>query len=80
MTNLFDWKIYIENEYIATCKYAVDAAMIIANCQPGSTIRYGHHKIVWTEGQEDQPAGESFDHVAEVCISRIINSCNYKTV
>lgn len=58
-------------EYVASCHYAEDAACLIA-LRGGGTIRRGHSKrdIVWTEGAEDQPASESYDHVAEVIAQR----------
>lgn len=53
-------------EYVASCKYAEDAAAIVAIYGEGSEIRIGHKKAncVWREGSEVQPASESFDQVA----------------
>jgi hypothetical protein len=67
-----DWKVYSEGgEYVAACKYPEDAAMIITG-RMGGTIRWGHsnRRTVWREGHEAQPAGESFDLVAETCLRR----------
>lgn len=66
-------KVYNGNEYVACCKYAEDAAAIVASYGDGTTIRYGHPKryIVWTEGAENQPAGESYDYVRQVVHARI---------
>lgn len=66
------WKVYTaDKEYVASCKYPEHGAAIVTNLGDGSTIRYGHKHIVWTEGKEIIPAGESFDEVAKVCFSRI---------
>ena len=69
------WKVYTEaGEYIASCKEAAVAAMIIAgHGTDGMTIRHGHGRagIVWTEGQEELPAAESFDYVSMTCLSRL---------
>jgi hypothetical protein len=53
-------------EYVASCKFAEDAAAIVAIYGDGAEIRIGHKKTdcVWREGSEVQPAGESFDQVA----------------
>lgn len=66
-------KVYSEdNEYLASCHYPEDAAAIIA-LRAGGTIRDGHGKkdVVWEEGTEDQPAGESYDFVASVVNERL---------
>ena len=68
-----DFKVYFEKEYIAACKHVEDAAALVAFRGKGATIRHGHKvsSIVWTEGSESQPAGESYDHVVEVVQQRI---------
>ena len=44
------WKVYnADGKYVAACKYAEDAATVVASYD-GGTIRDGHHKIVWREG------------------------------
>jgi len=60
-------------EYVAACRYAEDAAAIVALRGEGTTIRLGHTKrqTVWTEGQEAQAAGESYDFVGEVVLGRM---------
>jgi hypothetical protein len=61
-------KIYsASGEYLASCKYGEDAAALVAVLGDGTTIRYGYSRqnIVWTEGKETQPAGESYDFVAK---------------
>jgi len=62
-------KLYRGGEYIGSMKHAEDAAMLMQN--DGDEIRYGHDVTVWAEGKEDQPAAESYDHVAEVVAKRI---------
>ncbi len=57
-------------QYIAACKHVEDAAALAALNGNGTTIRAGHSVILWTEGAESQPAGESYDFVAEVAEQR----------
>lgn len=61
-----------ENEYIASFKYPGDAAVLVSAIGNGTTIRNGHAKrdTVWSEGSEQQPAGESYDFVAETIFQR----------
>lgn len=67
-----DWKVYSANkEYVASCKYPSVAAAVITMLGAGSTIRYGHRCVVWTEGKEEQPAAESYDFTTGVCIARL---------
>lgn len=73
-----DWKVYKApektgrlGEFAAAFKEPADAAVMIAFYGDGAQIRYKHHTLVWTEGKEDQPAGENYDHVAGVCIDRV---------
>jgi len=61
-------KVYdAENEYRAACHYAEDAAALVALLGDGATIRDGHSRrfVLWSEGNEEQPAAESYDYVAE---------------
>ncbi len=61
-------KVYnADGEYVASFKHAEDAAILIEN----SEIRDGHKFVVWHEGREIQPAGESYDLVAECVYARI---------
>lgn len=67
------WKVYsADGEYRAACKYPEDAASLVSFLGDGATLRDGHRvrDVVWREGAEDQPAGESFDHVAAVATAR----------
>jgi hypothetical protein len=65
------WKVYQGKEYLAACKRVEEAACLVAFLGDGATIRAGHDTVLWTEGAEDQPAAESFDHVADVVHSRL---------
>lgn len=67
-----DWKIYTKDKkYVASCSH-LEAAAALANLYgEGTTIRYGHRMIFWTEGSETQPAGESYDHVAAIVTLRL---------
>lgn len=68
------YKVYDSaGQYRAACKDPTDAAILAAALGDGTTIRNGHsaRSIVWTEGAEDQPAGESYDHVAMTIFERI---------
>jgi hypothetical protein len=59
-------------EYVASCKYAEDAAAVVAAHGTGSTIRLGHRKadVAYTDGI-DGDAGDSYDAVAEVVHKRM---------
>ena len=59
-----------DGEYIASCKYGEDAAALMALYGNGAKIKYQHGVTVWTEGEEAQPASESYDYVAQVIIER----------
>lgn len=66
------WKVYnSDKEYRAACKDVEEAAVLVAFLGDGSTIRCDHALILWTEGKEDQPASESYDHVADVVNRRL---------
>jgi hypothetical protein len=67
------FKVYSGDEYVASVKYAEHAAAIVALEGDYGTIRYGHSKrmILWREGLEAQPAGESYDFVAETVYERM---------
>jgi len=75
------WKVYSRTgEYVAACKYGEDAAAVVATYAEGATIRYGHRRVVWTEGAETFPAGESYDGVAQVIYERatLVKGCLVK--
>ena len=54
---------------VALLAYAEDAAGVVALYGEGATIRFGP-LVVWREGKETQPAGESYDYVAEMVHAR----------
>jgi hypothetical protein len=66
-----------EGEYVASCKYAGDAACLISMYGDGAQIRLGHSKksVLWDEGNEFHPAADSYDFVAEVVDHRITEIC-----
>ena len=67
-----DWKVYTAGGiYIASVKSPEYGAMIMAGIgYIGTTLRYGHKRIVWTEGI-DGFASESYDQVAETAFKKI---------
>lgn len=67
-------KVYTPGKkYVAACKHASDAAALASLHGPGSTVRYGHRvkDTVWTEGEEEVEAGESYDRAAATIIGRV---------
>lgn len=64
------YKVYTAHgEYVACAKHPSDAGAVASLYGDGATIRDGHTRIVWTEGT-DGYAGDSFDYVAIVVLSR----------
>lgn len=61
--------IHPNGEYIAATKYPVDAAVLVAAYGKGARVK-ARDRIVWHEGKESFPAGESYDRVATVIIRR----------
>jgi len=67
-----DIKVYSpQGDYVASCKYVTDAAILMSSYGKGACIKYTHRIVVWREGSESQPASESYDHVAETVQARI---------
>ena len=66
------WKIYRDGEYVAACKYAEDAAALVA--MSGGVVKRGHSLIVWREGHEEFEAGESYDRAAEIMNMRALEN------
>lgn len=65
------WKIYdADGAYQAACHEAEAAASLVSFYGAGASIRYGHAARVWVEGEETQPAAESYDYVASQCWRR----------
>lgn len=66
------FKVYnARGEYMAATKEPEAAGALISLYGDGSTIRYGHTWVLWTEGQEEVPANESYDTVATTVYSRL---------
>jgi len=65
-----NWKCYLQGEYMAACKHAEDAAALVS-VWTGGEVRWRHKNVVWREGAETFPAGESFDRAAEIMRQRI---------
>lgn len=61
---------------VASCSDTAGAAALAAFYGPGTEIRNGHAKkrVVWNEGEEEQPAAESYDFVADVIAERVASS------
>lgn len=65
------YKVYdASGTYQAACKEIEAAAALVALYGDGSTIRFDHRTALWREGKEIQPAGESYDYVAELATER----------
>lgn len=56
-------------EYVASCKYAEDAATVVGSYGEGATIKVGG-RIIWREGHEAFLAGDSVDHATSVIHGR----------
>ena len=66
------FKVYdAQKKYQAAVKEVEAAALLMNLYGDGATIRYGHGKVVWTEGAEEQPAGESYDFVGDTIVKRL---------
>ena len=66
-------KIYTANDdYIASVRYLLDAAMLVGHQEHGATVRAGHLKrdTLWKEGSESILASDSFDEAVEVMSRR----------
>lgn len=66
-------KVYdFDGEYVASFKYAEDAAQFVALKLDGTTIRDGHRvcDTVWKEGK-DGYASEDFHKAARVILRRV---------
>lgn len=74
-----EFKIYNRNEYVAACKYAEDAAALVAILGDGAKIKYGHSLVVWREGKEGINTGDNYDKAAAIMWTRIhaVNTGNY---
>lgn len=63
-------KVYRGGEYVASCKFFEDAAALVALSEEG-TIKFGHSVTLWREGNEEFPAGESYDECAAIMRERL---------
>jgi hypothetical protein len=71
------WKVFdARGDYQAACKEIEAAAALMGLYGEGASIRLGHAKsnTVWIEGEEDQPAMESYDFVANTAFFRTIRA------
>lgn len=69
-----EFKVYgVEDEHIADFKNDFDAAFFVAGQRDGTTIRIGYRKrdIVWTEGLEEDSAGQSYSATVAVIRKRV---------
>lgn len=66
-----NYKVYAENQLRGACLYPEDAAMFLDSLTEDDRKIVYMGQTVWEEGKEEQPAGESFDYVAETIHERI---------
>ena len=70
-----NFKVYSpQGEYIASCKYAEDAATLCGMYGDGTIVRYRHSLILWRQGQENVHADESLDVAADIMLKRLSES------
>jgi hypothetical protein len=73
------WKIYTrDNEYVASTKNTEGASLLAGYYGNGTTIRFDHRKVVWTEGT-DGNAADSYDKMNEVIMGRVTGTLSLKT-
>jgi len=66
-----NYKLFKDKEYVGSAKYLGDAAMFVAALGEGAVVKWGHNKVIWTEGRETIDAAESYDGAAEIMEFRI---------
>jgi len=68
-------------EFVASFKYAEDAAALLAFYGSGATLRNGHAKkdTLFHEGHEELSAGESYDRAAEIIYARLHDALPHVT-
>jgi len=60
-----------QGEYVASCKYLEDAALLVSYHGKGSKVKKGHSgKTLWHEGFEEFDTSESFDRAAKIMQAR----------
>ena len=57
--------------YVASCKDTDGASLLMDLYGAGSTIRYDHRLIVWTEGKDGR-ASNSYDETREKITQRLL--------
>jgi hypothetical protein len=73
------WKVYTpQGEYVASAKHTEGASLLMSLYGDGSTIRFDHRKIVWTEGI-DGNASQSYDYTAEQIHKKLHGNLLLKT-
>ena len=65
------YKVFRDGEYVASVKYLEDAAAIVGMSGEGGVVKYGHNKVIWTEGSEELEASESYDGAAAIMQARV---------
>lgn len=70
-------------EYIASCKHYEDAACLVALYGVGAFVKHAdlsrRNDVIWREGSERIPAGESYDEAASIMIERVSAAFNRTT-
>lgn len=73
------WKIYTsDNEYVASVKNTEGAGLLANLYGKGTTIRFDHRKVVWTEGVDGR-AADSYDFVNEIIMGRVAGKLSLKS-
>lgn len=62
------FKVYRDGKYVASLKHAEDAAAVVA--MGGGVVKFEHKTVVWDEGSEAFPAGDSYDSAAAIMYHR----------
>lgn len=80
MASAPQWKVYDSTgNYQAACKEIEAAAALMGFYGNGASIRHGHDRsdVVWTEGEDERYASESYDRVAVVAQVRLARKLRY---
>lgn len=56
--------------YQASVKELEAGAFLMLLYTDGATIRLGHTQVLWREGSEEQPAGDSYDFCVITAMAR----------
>lgn len=59
-----------KKEFVASCKFAEDAAILAGINGDGYAVKYQHGVTLWREGQEAFSAATSYDGAAKVMWER----------